>query len=44
MHFAEYVLSHAGAKEPRAHTLEALEDGEREGVKLYRVTFDVKWE
>jgi hypothetical protein len=44
MHFAEHVLAHAGAREPRAHTLEAIEDGEREGVKLYRVTFDVKWE
>jgi hypothetical protein len=44
MHFAEHVLDHSGAREPRAHTLEALDDGEREGVKLYRVTFDVKWE
>ena len=44
MHFAEHVLSHAGAKEPRAHTLEAQPDGTREGHALYRVTFEVKWE
>jgi hypothetical protein len=44
MYFAEHVLARIGAKEPRAHTLDALEDGERDGVKLYRVTFDVKWE
>jgi hypothetical protein len=44
MHFSEHVLARAGAKEPRAHALEALPDGTRDGCPLYRVTFDVKWD
>ncbi len=44
MHFAEHVLGRAGAKEPRAHALEAQPDGTRDGSALYRVTFEVKWE
>lgn len=43
MHFTEHVLTHAGAKEPRAHALDAEPDGERDGCPLYRVTFDVQW-
>jgi hypothetical protein len=43
MHFTEHVLAHSGAKDPRAHALEAEPDGEREGCPLYRVSFDITW-
>ena len=44
MEFSEHILARSGAKEPRAHTLDAQPDGSREGCPLYRVTFEVKWE
>jgi hypothetical protein len=43
MHFTEYVLAHSGAKEPRAHALDAEPDGTRDGCPLYRVTFEARW-
>jgi hypothetical protein len=41
--FVERILVHVGAKEPRAHTLEAEPDGARDGVALYRVAFEIRW-
>ena len=43
-HFIETVLAHAGAREPRAHTLGAEPDGKHDEYPLYRVTFDITWE
>jgi hypothetical protein len=43
MEFAEHVLARSGAKDPRAHTLDAEPDGSRDGCALYRVSFEVKW-
>jgi hypothetical protein len=43
MHFTEHVLAHAGARDPRAHALDAEPDGTREGCPLYRVAFEVTW-
>jgi hypothetical protein len=43
VHFCEFVLARAGAKEPRATVLEALPDGVREGHPLYRITMDMSW-
>jgi hypothetical protein len=42
-HFIETVLAHAGAKSPRAHSLEAEPDGVREGHPIYRIAFDITW-
>jgi hypothetical protein len=42
-HFIETVLAHAGARGPRAHTLEVEPDGAREGHPVYRIAFDVTW-
>jgi hypothetical protein len=43
MHFTEHVLALAGARDPRAHALDAEPDGEREGCPLYRVSFELSW-
>jgi hypothetical protein len=42
-HFIETVLAHAGAHDPRAHTLEVEREGEREGHPIYRIAFDITW-
>ena len=44
MHFTEQVLLKSGAKQPRAHTLDAEPDGAVAGYPLYRIGFDVTWE
>lgn len=43
MHFTEHVLAHSGARDPRAHLLDAEPDGTEAGCPLYRVTFEVRW-
>jgi hypothetical protein len=43
MEFSEHILARSGAKDPRAHTLDAEPDGSRDDCALYRVTFEVKW-
>lgn len=43
MHFVEAVLRQAGAKEPRAHTLDVEADGAKDGHPLHRITFDITW-
>ena len=43
MQFTEDVLSHAGASDPRAYTLDAERDGERQSCPLYRVSFEIRW-
>jgi hypothetical protein len=42
-HFIETVLTQAGANGPRAHTLEAENDGTRDGHPTYRIAFDITW-
>jgi hypothetical protein len=43
MTFTETVLAKVGAKEPRAHTLVAEQDGAKDGHPTYRIGFDVTW-
>jgi hypothetical protein len=42
-HFIETVLAQAGARGPRAHTLEAENDGAKDGHPTYRIAFDITW-
>ena len=42
-HFIETVLAQAGARGPRAHTLEVEPDGAKDGHPVYRIAFDITW-
>ncbi len=43
MEFTEEVLKRAGAQDVRVHPLAPEADGQRAGVELFRVPFEVRW-
>jgi hypothetical protein len=43
MEFTEAVLERAGAGDVRVHPLAPEPDGERAGIDLYRVPFEIRW-
>jgi hypothetical protein len=43
MQFVEHMLTRAGARDVRAHALDAEPDGSRHGCVTYRVAFELRW-